>query len=453
METNRLIMLNILTQLSAYMDTITTNTPIIVLAYKADLENYSNMLDSVMETIQNYNQNTTITLFNRYKNLMTALNDMEIVTTLSNYNNFLKIAQLPAQVITDLQTLLNTQVDTIKTEIVADISLFVAQNGTSTTTENKDTLNNLFTNYKSINQNATKLVNDVINVNLLNDYNDFQILNLQNYENYNAYKTQEEITKINYLISTKTFNQDYATAFAYEQASTNQANMFDFMYYALKIASIIIIIFAIIMASNILAYEFDSGTIKLLAIRPFKRYKILFGKLLSVQFFVIVFMLFSTIIAGIGGYVYFPNLTLTPVLLVFNATTAFTLNPIQLMLINIVTLLIEINFYVVIAISLSVIFRSFAGAMSTSLIVLFVALGLNVGLANQLWYTYLPFKNTNWFMFLGSNITSADTSMLSSLLNNATLSGSNFYIAVASYVLFTAFMLLLANKIFKKRDI
>ena len=54
------------------------------------------------------------------------------------------------------------------------------------------------------------------------------------------------------------------------------------MYFTLEIASFLIIAFTVVIGAGMIAKEYSDGTIKLLAIRPFNRNKIVKMLLLSV---------------------------------------------------------------------------------------------------------------------------------------------------------------------------
>ena len=75
-------------------------------------------------------------------------------------------------------------------------------------------------------------------------------------------------------------------------------------------------------------------------------------ELLATIFFVITFMIFSSILSFAAGYFTY-GYTSTNVLSIFNATTPIVMSPLLLMLINILSLLLEAIFYIFIWLSFS----------------------------------------------------------------------------------------------------
>jgi len=69
----------------------------------------------------------------------------------------------------------------------------------------------------------------------------------------------------------------------------------------------LVILFSLIIASDSVAGEFATGTIKLLLIRPWKRWKILFSKFLSVALFTLVLTLLFLLVISVISYMLFPS--------------------------------------------------------------------------------------------------------------------------------------------------
>ncbi|WP_046213097.1 ABC transporter permease [Paenibacillus wulumuqiensis] len=69
----------------------------------------------------------------------------------------------------------------------------------------------------------------------------------------------------------------------------------------------LVILFSLIIASDSVAGEFATGTIKLLLIRPWQRWKILASKFLSVALFTLVLTLLFLLVVTVMGYILFPS--------------------------------------------------------------------------------------------------------------------------------------------------
>ena len=273
-----------------------------------------------------------------------------------------------------------------------------------------------------------------------------------NFNTFSRYNINETLLKNQYLYKTNTFAFEYSDTFSFNQNSANKTTVFDFMFYALRISTLFIIVFAIIMASSIIASEFDTGTIKLLAIRPYRRGKIIMGKFFATMFFVICFVLFSAIISLFAGLALF-DWNIQPVLAVFNSSVAFSISPILLMLINIICVILEIMFFAIIAICMATITRSFAATLSTTLVLYVLSLALNILLSNKLWYAYSPFMNIDFFRFMGGAFSSTSSSVLSTMFTTPLLKNMNFFISLGMYGGISVALMLLTYLVFKKKDI
>ena len=122
------------------------------------------------------------------------------------------------------------------------------------------------------------------------------------------------------------------------------------MYFTLELCSVIIIVFAMMLVCNLITGETESGTIKLLLVRPYKRSKIITAKLFATIFFVLTFVLFTSIVSFIGGYFLY-GATSTPILSVLNGGTVFECHPLTLMLLNVLSLALDIIFFVLLFIA------------------------------------------------------------------------------------------------------
>ena len=223
------------------------------------------------------------------------------------------------------------------------------------------------------------------------------------------------------------------------------------MFYAMKIATVLISAFAILMAASLIASEYDSGTIKLLAMRPFRRWKIITGKLFATMFFVIVFVLFSAIISLVAGICLYP-LSSAPVLAVLNGQVAFAINPALLMAIYICSTILEIFFYAVLALSISTIFRSYTAAISISFITFILAYSLNILFGGAFWYSFIPFINTDFFKYFGGSFLSTQTGLFNSLFAPTLLSNASIFITLGIYLGTISLLIILTHIIFKARD-
>ncbi|WP_145453457.1 ABC transporter permease subunit, partial [Staphylococcus epidermidis] len=62
-------------------------------------------------------------------------------------------------------------------------------------------------------------------------------------------------------------------------------------------------LFVLIIAAGIVANEFSWGTIKVLLVKPYKRWKILLSKYIAVNLFLLLMLILLFVFSGIAGAV------------------------------------------------------------------------------------------------------------------------------------------------------
>jgi ABC-2 type transport system permease protein len=154
-------------------------------------------------------------------------------------------------------------------------------------------------------------------------------------------------------------------------------------------------LFSIIIAAGIVAREFNSGTIKLLLIRPLKRWKVLLSKYLAVLLFsldaLILLFIASFIVGGIfyglsgvgQPYLGFANGNVTEINMLWHIFTTYAY--------ACVNLLMMVTF----AFMISTVFRSNSLAVGISLFIMYTGNILVALLSKYSWVKYILFANTN----------------------------------------------------------
>ncbi|MGN0960948.1 MAG: ABC transporter permease, partial [Christensenellales bacterium] len=203
------------------------------------------------------------------------------------------------------------------------------------------------TNYSLLQTTYSSLVTQKILINITNNYDQSTYKSFYGYhlKDFNKYEANESITTNSYYIANNKYENSYLNNFSFSQNSGEKTNMYDFVYFSMELCTLIIIIFAMMLVCNLITGETESGTIKLLLVRPYKRSKIITAKLLATIFFVLSFMIFSSVITFVGGYFLYGSTNLSA-LAIFNGTTAFEIAPFWLMIINIITLTLDVIFFV-----------------------------------------------------------------------------------------------------------
>ena len=157
----------------------------------------------------------------------------------------------------------------------------------------------------------------------------------------------------------------------------------------------LIALFAIVMGGGIVANEFSNGTIKLLLIRPSKRWKILLSKYISVlgyALFMLVILLITSILLGgilfgFGGidipYLTHSNGQIQEVNMLMHVLATCGLECINLVMM------------VTLAFMISSVFRNGAMAIGIGVFLLTVGNMITMMLARFDWAKYILFANTN----------------------------------------------------------
>ena len=411
-----------------------------------------NKIEEVKTTIDSFNSdaNANVAEYKRHENIVKQLSILSLSADIKSFSNNLIPFSVSDSTLKELKTTLQKRIEELKSGLNESIEA-AKKDSASKLQKDIDSFNSLVSNYRILSLNSTNLVNNTINLEAVGALDFNNITNYVGFESFNIYEKQEELTKTKYFIESGTYNQNYNDVFAFNKNSGTKTTAYDFMFYGMEIATLIITVFAIFMSASLIASEYDSGTIKLLAMRPFKRWKIISGKLLATMIFVFLFVLFSFIICLVAGIALFP-FDNTLILVTFNSTHSFAIHPMILMAINVGCILLEIFFYTVIALSISTIFRSYTAAISISCIMFILALSLNILFGGAYWYSFIPFINADLFKYFGGSFLTTSSSALNNLFTPSLLTNSNFFMSLGIYGLTVVVFLLITHIVFKVRD-
>lgn len=200
-----------------------------------------------------------------------------------------------------------------------------------------------------------------------------------------------------------------------------------------------VVVFAIIIAADMVAGEYTNGTMKLLLIRPHSRAKILFSKYIAVSLFVIV-MLMLLVICGYAANALFYGLGNIH-------TTDLFLNQhgkvVQLNVLIQILKMYGLSFfpvmgYVTLAFAVSTVLRNSVLALGISLFIMIVGNSMIEATAKMEWLKYLPFANSDISLYIYHLPARPEMTL-------------NFSIAVL--LVYIAALTLLSWFVFKKRDV
>lgn len=391
-----------------------------------------------------------------------SFSNKDTINSLKDYKVFIKLNELvnnmvdfiPSQNSIDL-AVSNLDLSKEKLEgINQEIENLKLEFGADNTKTNKNLFKKLYTKYTQCAENAKKLTKLTMLSSVINDIDDSKIQSFYELENEvsTKYDLNEELLKCQYYLDTNKYAFEYASPLSLSVTSNDKSNMYDFMYFSLELCSFIIIIYVVFVGATMLAGEYQTGTIKLLAIRPYSRRKILASKLFATIFIGLIFLLLSMIVTSITGLILFGANSLD-VLLIFNSSTITSVNPFIILLLYFLCKMIEIIFYAIFAITISTLFKSNTGSVVIAIIIYFVSIVLTMFTSSLGIIKYFPFVNANLFKYFGSHKIGTNNSFISTLFEQAIANDMNFYISFASIIIFATILYMITSYVFRRRDI
>ncbi|OAS20562.1 hypothetical protein A8708_18600 [Paenibacillus oryzisoli] len=211
------------------------------------------------------------------------------------------------------------------------------------------------------------------------------------------------------------------------------------MMTAAGLIVLVVTLFAVIIAGDMVAGEFTWGTIKLLLIRPASRAKILLSKYLTTLIFAatLLILLFITALI-VNGFVYgFGRLNL-PHLTVNDAGQVLEKNMLLYVFATYGFKLIELVMIVTLAFMISTVFRSASLAIGLSIFIMFAGQIITIVLMRYTWGKYYLFANTDLTQYLEGQ----------PLAEGMTL-GFSITVLILHFLLFNV----LSWEIFRRRDV
>ena len=203
-----------------------------------------------------------------------------------------------------------------------------------------------------------------------------------------------------------------------------------------------------------IAKEYSDGTIKLLAIRPFSRNKIILAKILATMFLSFMLVSIVVIVSLITGSILY-GISFPTMLVILNGSFAFTLPVWVVFLIYLACLLIKIWVFALLSIAISVLFKSYvfsvclsAGIYVLNLIITFVSKGAS-------WLKYNIFANLDLFKFFGGSFTNtySTSQNLNSLFISPVFADTSIWLTIATIAIMTIVLNIILFNVFKHRDI
>jgi ABC-type transport system involved in multi-copper enzyme maturation permease subunit len=327
-------------------------------------------------------------------------------------------------------------------------------NSKSTNSADLKTIKSYILDYYLTAYYASDIVISTIKISGLSKYSATDITKFSAFENSNYYQMKESLARTKYLFEHDQFEYEYASVFSISQPSNTDINAYDYSYFAMRLCTLFITVYIVVLAAGTIAGEQATGTLKFLAIRPYKRNKILTGKILAILAIAgILLGVTSVATLVIGGVNY--GFASANVLAVFNARKAFVVSPVIMYIIALLSMFIEIAFYALLSIFISTILKSNIGAVAVSILIFFVSLVLNIVAVNVVALSFLPFTNINLFKYLGASFigNTGSQGAIQNILTPTVSIGANFWLSLVILIVTEVVICYVTYSLFNKRDI
>lgn len=431
-----------------------STTPLILVSEQLDFDiNFE--LETLLKLLNKDGDKTTD---NFYIELNDSLENYKCAANLKSFTNNIKNLKYSSEKLQSTLDEYKTKKDDYKIEVLSKIN----QNLNAATLDeefniglsNINDTKELAQKYLSCNNSYYNILKEDLLLNISSNYSDAEMSSFLKFENFNSYSHNENLVKNIYLYNNDYMDSQFASMFAFNTNCGAQTTAFDYMYFTMEIASVLIIIFTVVIGAGMIAKEYSDGTIKLLAIRPFSRNKIVLAKILATMFLSFILVLTVVAVSLITGIILY-GISFPAMLVVLNGTIAFTLPIWAVFLIYLACLLIKIWVFALLSIAISVLFKSYvlsvclsAGIYILNLIVTFVSKGAS-------WLKYNIFANLDLFKYFGGSFTNTYTAdqNLNNLFVSPVFADTSIWLTVfvVSAMIFVLNIILFT--VFKHRDI
>ena len=271
--------------------------------------------------------------------------------------------------------------------------------------------------------------------NILNEITELKeglIININN--STNKILTPKEIKEYEEAIKIAEYRLEYNMPTI--ESYSDYRNIYDYMASSFSMAIVAILI--LVIAGGTISTEISKGTVKFLTFTPNKRWKILFAKIISITFLLLIVTLILAILGNLIGNIAFPNEKVQDYLYVKNGEVKTINHGLYIVLYYLATS-IDIFVYMIFAIMLSVITRNTAVSVSIS-IATFVGSGTIMTLINTFikkdWVKFIPFNNLSLVDKIFPNQTSYIMQQTTAqYMNNVSLQFSLAVLAVCVFLM------------------
>lgn len=294
------------------------------------------------------------------------------------------------------------------------------------------------------------LVYNKILIEGLKSYSDMLISQFKNVNHINIYDAKEIVIKCNYLIDNQKSILEYANVPNIINTASYNASIYDFAYLCTEISFLVIVFYMIFVCSYTISGEFSRGTLKLLLIRPYKRFKVILSKITSCAINATILIIISYFASLFAGSIFIKNPISLQYLLVFNAEKLFIVDQVTLSLIYLISLALKMYIIVLFFVTISTFFsKEINSIMVCSFITLITLLMKKVIIKISI-FNFMPNLNISLFKYFGgsSNLGSSTNILMQS--PNMTI---GFYSTIIYMIVSVILLNIISIKKFKRLDV
>lgn len=371
-----------------------------------------------------------------HKDIIANFNKTKVITNINNFINNFKIISVDSQSIKNLSNYVTLAFENFETNNIA-ITKGYEQN-------NSLLLRNSIAKQNSLANSLVSLVNNYITVTC---YSQYDIYNKYLDDNQ-IYACKSQIALDEYYIANNTYNNEIDTNFQPNYQVNSEISCYDYVVYAVKIASILIVVYLIYIITNSLSGELANGNLRITLMAPYKRSTVLFAKSLAIFTLMIIMMFISVIASSITGVLTFGESTNT-IVTVFNSSSIVTLSPIVSVIIFGLCQIFAIVCLLSVVIMLSVMIKNFFVSLAVNVVTLAGIFALTkISLPIM---SFLPTNNFNLnkyfyaFTYNGENI-------MNKILDGVSYSVQDFYISLIIALVTFVIVNIISYQVFKRKS-
>ena len=294
--------------------------------------------------------------------------------------------------------------------------------------------------------------------NLIRKYTKIQRSLLIGYNNNNEKYSNEEIEELkNNLILI-----EYSLDNNIDISNLNKSGTYSNSYYrdqfndiSKGLSMFFVTILIIVLSSSAVSEEFEKGTIKMLLITPFERYKILLSKLLAILIITILLTLVVSQVIYLFGEIMYPQSN-TPYIYTSNGNIK-VLNTYTYLLTKHILMLPEIIIYILTGLTLSVIFTK-TSISNTFNIIMYLAIPLGIGIIASMfgakqWLRYIPYNNFDLTSKVFNVSLNPSYSLMSEIFKEATKFESTIWFNLSILSIYGIILSVIMFNLFKRKNV